>query len=108
MYTELVNVSTAVAVELTVVSATAFTLSPVDPDSAFANNILYDVTLRFGSLPLALTTTFDPSTAAVNDNRSFDPVLTTPYVDINAVVPSCTTNASMLVTSVFDALLTEI
>ena len=73
-----------------------------------SNIIACTVILRLGSRPAPDITTLSPLMAAVNVARVLLPLLTTLYVVINAFVPSCTTNPSMFVTSVFESLFTDI
>ena len=55
---------------------------------------------RFGVNPAPETTTLLPSIAADSVIMSLLPVLTVPYCVMKAVVPSCTTNASVMPVSV--------
>ena len=59
---------------------------------------------KFGSKPAADKTTLSPLIAAVSVANWLLPLNVSPYVVINAFVPSCTTSASTVCVSVFESL----
>ena len=101
--------STSVAVDDTVTGAIDSVLSYVPSSETIVSfkRIAWTVTLKFASPPDADTTTSLPDIAAVSANNELLPEFISPYVDMYAVVPSCTTSASIFPTSVLASLLTE-